>query len=135
MKKSRADFLLKAYSSGMYFCNKKGEVWAGEKKAGWATRKARKLSPSMSQQSGYPMVIICMDGKRMYYPVHQCVWVYFNKPLSMGQEVNHIDCDKHNNRPGNLEATDRQGNAMHAYKNGLFKVTQNKNTGRFEGIC
>jgi hypothetical protein len=40
-------------------------------------------------------------------------------------DIHHIDGNKSNNAPGNLEALNRQEHAMHTNKKGVAKIHQN----------
>lgn len=70
------------------------------------------------------------DGKNKIPGIHQLVCLAFHgeKPSSDSQyDVNHIDGNKHNNKPDNLEWVTHSENMLHALQNGLrndnIKVT------------
>jgi hypothetical protein len=50
--------------------------------------------------------------------VHHLVAEAFIGPMPPGQEVNHVDADKANNRAENLEYQTPSGNIFHAYRSG-----------------
>lgn len=67
---------------------------------------------------GYPLIHMMIEGKRTGRCVHRVVADAFIGPCPKGKEVNHIDCDKWNNLPDNLEYVTRGKNIAHAYANG-----------------
>lgn len=60
-------------------------------------------------------------GQSFY--VHRLVMIAFNGVIDDGLVVNHIDCDKTNNRLDNLEIITYSGNAIHAVLSGSKSVT------------
>ena len=72
-----------------------------------------KLTP---RKDGY--VTMSLDGKTT--KVHQLVCGFFNGNRKAGQEVNHKNGIKHDNRKGNLEWVFPQENHRHARDNGLY---------------
>lgn len=69
-----------------------------------------------SRHSGGYRIVALRDGKKYY--VHRLVMAAFLGESS-GQDVNHIDGDKSNNRLENLEYCDRLHNVRHAIATGL----------------
>ena len=53
--------------------------------------------------------------------VHRLVAAAFIGHPPVGCEVNHINCDKNDNRPSNLEYITRKENMQHAHRNGLIR--------------
>lgn len=84
--------------------------------------KFLKLSPA-SKDMPYYRVALYKSPKRHDWvrkPVHQIVAEAFvKKPDKKGLVVNHIDGNKHNNKPENLEWVTTKENNLHAIKNGL----------------
>ncbi len=132
MKQCRADHLHTAFKRNLYWVEKDGSVWCAEKKCGFHTRPSHKMKTKYRTHkgAGYYIIQICVNNIKFYYPVHQVVWSYFHGTPVVGQEINHIDCDKTNNRISNLEITSRKGNAMHAYINNRMLKERCKVTGR-----
>lgn len=53
--------------------------------------------------NGYERVGIYINGKQKYFCVHRLVWETYNQQrIPDGYQINHIDEDKRNNRPENL---------------------------------
>lgn len=69
-----------------------------------------------SKHNGGYRLVALRDGKKHY--VHRLVMAAFIGDGS-GQDVNHIDGDKSNNRLDNLEYCDRLHNVRHAIRTGL----------------
>lgn len=66
--------------------------------------------------SGYPSIKI--DGETLY--LHRLIAGLFIRPLLAGEEVNHKDGNKLNNKLENLEIVSRSENIKHAYRMGLI---------------
>ena len=132
MKQCRAEHLHTAFKNNLYWVEEDGSVWCAAKKCGFHMRPAHKMRTAYRTHkgAGYYLVQICIDNVKFYYPMHQIVWSYFKGTPDVGQEINHIDCDKTNNRISNLELTNRAGNAMHAYVNNLMLKERCETTGR-----
>lgn len=56
-----------------------------------------------------------------YYMQRLIALAFKGIPKYEGMIVNHIDGNKRNNKPDNLEWITQQDNVIHAYKNGLYK--------------
>ena len=70
---------------------------------------------------GYRYVFLKRGGKQYSRGVHTLVARAFNCP-GTGPEVNHLDLDKANNRPGNLEWVTRKENMAHAKAAGRYEL-------------
>lgn len=77
----------------------------------------RILKPRLDEW-GYEGVSLCKNGKQYGKLVHRLVAEAFISPFG-GDQVNHIDGNKLNNRVENLEWCTGSENMKHAYKNGL----------------
>lgn len=84
----------------------------------WCGRDIQKPGRILTQSthSGGYRVVSLRDGKKHY--VHRLVMEAFFG-VAEGQDVNHIDGDKTNNRLDNLEYCDRLHNVRHAIATGL----------------
>jgi hypothetical protein len=86
-----------------------------------ATYKSRILK-NISHTWGYLRVVLKKQDQRLGFYIHRLVALTFipnNNPLF--DKVNHINCDKKDNRVENLEWCDSKMNAEHAVQNGLVK--------------
>lgn len=65
-------------------------------------------------------MILSDDGKYCSWGVHKWIALAFLGEKKNGMEINHIDCNKTNNKPSNLEYCTRAQNIKHAFTNGLM---------------
>lgn len=72
--------------------------------------------------AGYLCVHPCGDSGREPTNVHRMVALAFHGAPEPGRHVNHIDGDRLNNRPENLEWCTRAENMAHAARTGLMKL-------------
>lgn len=98
----------------LYEVDREGNVYSLIQGQG---RRKRKLKPF--SVGGYLKVnLYSMDGKHFKKYVHRLVAeTFIPNPDNLG-EVNHIDCNKSNNRVENLEWCSRNGNLQHSYMHG-----------------
>lgn len=85
-------------------------------------RSVRRSRPGrlmkLSNRRGYRQVGLTKDDTYKAPPVHRLVLAAFVGPSKL--QVNHIDCDKANNRLENLEYCTPQENIAHAIRNDRF---------------
>lgn len=93
-----------------------------------ATFRARTLRPYV-QNSGYLEVAFTHERKVYKFLVHRLVAMAFVDGYADGMTVNHIDGDKHNNAPENLEWVTKSQNTKHAWRNGLVPLKGEANPG------
>lgn len=86
-------------------------------------QKGRFLKRQFSLK-GYFFVSLSRSKKRFHTGVHRLVAMAFIKNPNNKSQVNHIDGNKINNRPSNLEWCTNQENSIHAHRNNL--ITTNK---------
>lgn len=84
----------------------------------------RKGKPCKQSKSnlGYMTVGFTVNNKKVNKYVHRLVAEAFITNMNNYPQVNHIDCDKTNNRLYNLEWCTNSENHIHATKNGLNKL-------------
>lgn len=78
---------------------------------------------------GYIIADLWKNNKPKRFKVHQLVSGAFNGVRPKGLEVNHIDGNKANNTPENLEYVTRSENAIHAIRTGLRVVPNGERNG------
>lgn len=102
-----------------YFVNHKGEVYSMRPdrhgNRGW-----RKLKPALIP-SGYLQLHL---GRKTTMYVHALVALAWIGPRPKGYQINHIDGNKLNNAPENLEYMTPSENQKHAHRTGLKKTTK-----------
>src|SRR3990170_1584133 len=76
------------------------------------------LSPGLAA-NGYLRVVLCRQNERRNFSVHRLVVEAFKRPFGPGEVTNHIDGDKTNNRPMNLEQVTQKVNDAEARRLGL----------------
>lgn len=78
------------------------------------------LCKSKIDKAGYYIVIIQIDKKRTYFRIHRMLGIYFvNGKTDQKNEIDHINCNKLDNRLENLEWVTHVENTKRAHKNGL----------------
>lgn len=70
---------------------------------------------------GYRKVQFAKNGKRICVFIHRLIAEYFIPNPDGKRCVNHIDGNKNNNHPSNLEWCTQQENIIHAFSMGLMK--------------
>ena len=77
--------------------------------------------------------VLCKDKIRSDRLAHRLVWEAFRTPLKPGQQINHLNGDKADNRLSNLEACDSSQNMTHAYRVLKIPAPNNPNFGSKNG--
>ena len=79
------------------------------------------LKPKIDRCNYYQYRIIDDSGKYRNQMLHRLIMITFN-PIDGHEKltVDHIDCDKHNNKLNNLEWVTSKENTHRAIKNGLY---------------
>ena len=78
-------------------------------------------------QRGYLHFTATQYGNRKSYLSHRFIYECFNGMIPDGLQINHIDCDKHNNALYNLELVDQWMNMYHGKENGVQYGSSNPN--------
>lgn len=76
---------------------------------------------TQSNDKGYQVVRVTINKIKRTFRIHRLVAEYFLDNPEHKEQVNHIDCNKNNNRADNLEWCTNKENVHHAIKNGLWK--------------
>lgn len=87
----------------------------------WGFRlKGESLLGLRVNHNGYLTTTIIVNGKAKNFFVHRLVaYAFVGKPNNPNLEINHIDGDKQNNIPENLEWVTSSYNTQHSYDNNL----------------
>ncbi|MGL4755925.1 MAG: HNH endonuclease [Aeromonadaceae bacterium] len=109
-----------------YACDASGEILN--------IKTGRAIKQSVTS-GGYAKVCIYHLGKRSFHYAHRVVAECMVENPSGKPEVNHIDGNKLNNNPKNLEWVTSSENQHHAFRCGLQKPTTlvGKLNGRYKG--
>lgn len=83
--------------------------------------KEKILSPT-DNGKGYLIISLSKNTKRKNFYIHRLVAEAFLDNKKKLKEVNHIDCDTHNNCVNNLEWCDRSYNLKYSYEIGNHKA-------------
>ena len=77
----------------------------------------------VKNSSGYYQVGLSFNGVTRKYYIHRLVYSTFVGEIVDGNDINHIDHDKGNNTPSNLESITHQANAKDQaiFANGVYK--------------
>lgn len=110
--------------SGVYEVSDRGNVRHS------SVAKARRAVKQTLSTDGYRLVKLGAGRARRTLRVHVLVALAFIGPRPAGMEVNHLDGDKQNNTPGNLEWATRQRNIIHAFEHGLISPQPGESNGR-----
>ena len=82
-------------------------------------QRGRILKPCLDTK-GYPIVGLCLPGqRRRTMKVHRVVAITFIRPPTPGEQVNHKNGVKTDNRTGNLEYVSCLENIHHCWRTGL----------------
>lgn len=113
--------LIACVKSGEWEVDEAGRIWrlaarrgrgrhgSGVRLHPVSRRRAEKLLPN-----GYLMVRASLDGRRVVGAAHRLVWQHFVGDIPPGLVLNHINGEKADNRPSNLEVVTYSENARHA---------------------
>lgn len=82
---------------------------------------------------GYVTLILHAGTIHKHVTVHALVMAAFVGPCPDGLEINHIDGDKSNNHPENLEYVTRSENTIHALRIGLRQPIDPSHPGESNG--
>lgn len=86
-------------------------------------RKGQIIKPTLHHTNYYYVSIpVFKNGKirNKLVQMHKLIALTFLGPRPEGYHINHIDCNKHNNKPENLEYVTPNENMQHVVKNRLM---------------
>ena len=100
------------HASGLIECRSDGSVWRVRNYRGDPVM-SRRLD--RATKSGYRSVGVTLDRKRVSALAHRLIYMHFHGMIrGKRKQVNHINGDRHDNRPENLEAVTPRMNVRHA---------------------
>ncbi len=89
-------------------------------------RRGKKMIKGSVKPSGYFEYSMSIDGKRIYALAHRLVATAFIPMVDGKDEVNHIDCDRLNNKAENLEWCTHAENIQHSRRLNRYPKTIKK---------
>ena len=104
---------------GYLHIDKQGRIWrcAYESHGRWI-----RTSPKRAENEGnkgYLRVTLQVNGRLASIQAHRLVWAWVNgRTIPPEAQINHIDLNKANNSPRNLELCTPDENIQHSYRNG-----------------
>lgn len=114
-----------AVTSGELEIDEQGRVWRIAVRR-WGRidpvprRRAERHHPQYRRgRDGYLLVTRKVDGIEIATGAHRLVWLHFNGKIPDGQQINHVNGSKQDNRPENLELVTGSENVAHAHRTGL----------------
>lgn len=90
--------------------------------------KGKEVSPCLSN-NGYLEVYAMKNGKRVRCLLHRLVGLAYVSGHQGGLTINHIDGNKLNNHPSNLEWVSLARNTQHQWESGLVNLRGEQNPG------
>lgn len=114
--------LLAQIAMEIFSVDRRGAIWRHFRLSNGSALQARPLIPispperaEVKVTSGYLRVQFTDGEERHQVYAHRIVWmITSHQPIPPLLEVNHIDGDKSNNTPSNLEIVTKRDNALHA---------------------
>lgn len=86
------------------------------------SKRRNKILKCRVTKSGYEEIHTYVNKKSVFFKIHRLVAIAFIDNPENKPEVNHIDCDKLNNKVDNLEWVTGSENVIHAYENNLINL-------------
>lgn len=106
--------------AGLLEVRQDGTVWKVARRDN--QQRVTRITPKRAERkskNGYLMVKMEWLGKAYLVAAHRAVFTVLVGPILPGMDLNHLDGDKANNSPCNLEQLTRGENHQHAHQTGL----------------
>lgn len=108
------EIILSLIEEGVFRVDSNGKIW---RTCDWCEGKMKKLPHKEWRRAeylstnGYLRIRVSLRGIRIRVSAHRVVWRYFNGDIPRGCIIDHIDENRMNNRPTNLEPVTQSENA------------------------
>ena len=125
--------MIRLVESGELEVDDQGRVWRVAMRCGcrWHGTKVIKVERRRAEHdpgvNKYLQVRAVIDGKREYAGAARLVWQHFFGEIPDGMILNHLNGNKRDNRPSNLEVTTYSNNQKHAFATGLIDQDGERN--------
>lgn len=119
-------WILKALSDGVYHVDSEGNIW--KRVNGKDGSSVRMVKPSTHKPTGRVYFTCTFDGISKSVLVNRVVALALLPNPHNHPDVNHIDGNKANNHPSNLEWASRSENEKHAFRTGLKATRGSQNS-------
>lgn len=112
------DFFLQLVRDGIIVVKPDGSVWRRRifTKYGTAPVAERRIDPV--RVFGYRWVHGRLNGRQYSVPARRLVWAVLRGPIPPKMVVDHLDSDRTNNHPSNLEVVTQSENVRHSHRAG-----------------
>jgi hypothetical protein len=98
--------------------------------------RIRKTHSCLGNNGYIKTTLYSVEGNKITFSIHRLVAITFiGDPPSPRHEVNHINCDRKDNRPENLEWVTRKENMEHSKSLGRIQKGENHFSKRINGKC
>lgn len=119
-------WILRALAQRVYYVDDEGNVW--KRVYGQKDRCVRMVKPSTHKPSGRVYFNCTFEGITKSVLVNRVVALALLPNPHNHPDVNHIDGNKENNHPSNLEWSSRSANEKHAFRTGLKATRGSQNS-------
>lgn len=112
--------ILSLVETGHLSVDQEGRIWRKTKRT--PSGSEIPISPIRAEtplKNGYLGVKTSIKNKQFMGLAHRVVWEVMRGPIHDTMDINHLDGDKTNNHPSNLEMVTRSENHLHAYRTRL----------------
>ena len=107
--------VLQLIRDGMFSVDEQGVIWRHKIRTKWGYRDVHTRRADHILPIGYRYLSVTINRRQMAIPAHRLVWHILCGPIPPRMEVNHIDGNRSNNHPSNLELVTSSENKRHSY--------------------